>query len=562
MVCPGPSEAIHDYPKDTNMTTDTVAEVFGAEHAATRVYQFGLLPPVEGAELVRAQIRAAHEYRNDHVAIERGRRHALRAILDTPEIHELEDVVRGATKATRRAAKDALRKARRLVLNAAPEETARINDLCASIRRDARALTTCYWGSYLTIEAAADQVRQMPLYADDALEPSDPKFQRWTGSGQIGVQLQGGAAIPAVLARSDTRLGIEMLPHARGRDGWPQYATLSMRVGSDGRAPIWARWPCKIHRAIPDAAVVKWARVSCRVDGPHQPRWTCELTLQIPDKHPHTLDVDLAGAIAVNMEWYADSDRIRVASWLDDQGRRGQLKLDEHMVKRLKKSAGIRSVRDQLLNDLRPRLAQTLAEAHVTESWLLRELATMLLWKSPSRFHALARRWRAERCDAARAAYDLLQAWELRDAHLWEYEAGARGRSLRARREIYRLQAVKWAGEYRTVVLLKHDLSREARFGPDADLRQIAGPSTLREAVRQAFGGEELILARPPANEEDPVDDCAHMIERWREGENTTLARSGLPAENKEKGGAWARRKKKKVEKEVTARKAAANGAE
>ena len=45
-----------------------------------RVYQFGLLPPTDGADQVRAQLRAAHEYRNDLVAIERGRRTALRAV--------------------------------------------------------------------------------------------------------------------------------------------------------------------------------------------------------------------------------------------------------------------------------------------------------------------------------------------------------------------------------------------------------------------------------------------------------------------------------------------------
>ena len=39
-----------------------------------RVYRYGCLPPIEGVDVVRAQLRAAHDYRNDLVAIERGRR--------------------------------------------------------------------------------------------------------------------------------------------------------------------------------------------------------------------------------------------------------------------------------------------------------------------------------------------------------------------------------------------------------------------------------------------------------------------------------------------------------
>ncbi len=47
---------------------------------STMVYKYGLLAPTVGAELVRAQMSAAHKYRNTLVEIERGRRAAIRAI--------------------------------------------------------------------------------------------------------------------------------------------------------------------------------------------------------------------------------------------------------------------------------------------------------------------------------------------------------------------------------------------------------------------------------------------------------------------------------------------------
>lgn len=41
-----------------------------------KVYQFGLMDPVQNASIVVEQMRAAHRYRNDLIAIERGRRAA------------------------------------------------------------------------------------------------------------------------------------------------------------------------------------------------------------------------------------------------------------------------------------------------------------------------------------------------------------------------------------------------------------------------------------------------------------------------------------------------------
>ena len=53
----------------------------------TRVYQFGCLAPTEGLDVVRAQLRSAHDFRNDLVAIERGRRAALRALEESPAVY-------------------------------------------------------------------------------------------------------------------------------------------------------------------------------------------------------------------------------------------------------------------------------------------------------------------------------------------------------------------------------------------------------------------------------------------------------------------------------------------
>ena len=76
-----------------------------------RVYQFALRPPVENEPLARAQLLAAHSYRNQHVAIERGRRWAVRLCEASEEVDEAVALVQSATKSTR---KDALKDLRAL----------------------------------------------------------------------------------------------------------------------------------------------------------------------------------------------------------------------------------------------------------------------------------------------------------------------------------------------------------------------------------------------------------------------------------------------------------------
>ena len=544
-----------------------------------RVYQFALRSPVENEVLVRAQLRAAHDYRNDLVRIERGRRWARRALDETDEVREAVELVKAATKSTRKATLVTLRQVRKAARDARPEELARIAELDASIRRDARALTTAYWGSYLTIEASAAQVRKMPLYDADGLTPSDPRFVRWTGAGQIGVQLQGGAATPDVLTGRDTRVRLMTVArHLEGRDGM----VLWLRVGSDGRAPIWAKWPVVQHRAIPSSAVWKWARVSLRKEGPWE-RWSCEFTLEISGEHPRELDQDPQGAIAVEAVWDKPDDDLVVARWRDEAGRTGIVDLKTHplipgkrdLVEGLRKIDGIRSVRDQLVNDLRPRLARAILESKDAVPHWLRVAGEEIQaachpkakgWTSPSQFHSLVHRWRAEKCDAARPAYEMLDAWWLRDMHLWEYEAGQRSGSLRRRREFYRLLAVHWAREYRHVILDDRVLTREARFGEASDLRFTAAPAELRDCLAKAFGNQ--VTTHPvrddaAKSETEDRDWCERAIDAWKVGgarnEKKKSKNSGV------KGGAWADRKSKRAAKateNVSAREVVGNGAE
>jgi hypothetical protein len=477
-------------------------------------------------------------------------------------------MVKAATKSTRKAAIASLREARKTARAAASEELVRISELDASLRRDARALTTCFWGSYLGIEAAHQQARSAPLYDDDAITPSDPHFVRWTGTpkptheyarlpesgeGQLGVQLQGGLATRDALKGHDSRvrLVIHDVP----------YGTLWLRVGSDGRDPVWAQWPIKMHRWIPDAASWKWVRVSVRHEGRREV-WSCEITVDDPAPRPRELDMALDGAIAIEWEWSETPDGIRVARWADTRGKEGVVTLPSSLIARIQKSSDIRAVRDITDNDFRERIQREIQSQAGAPSWLSDEVSTLHLWKSPRRLYRLIQRWGGECPMWAPNVLAKLREWRKRDEHLWDYEACERGQILRRRRDWYRCLAAKWGREYRHALLSDQDLSREAKFGPNADIRFRASPAELRQCIRNVFGDDAIDAKWRDGEvaEEDAREWCERTRDAWGDG---GARGDGRFAGLKEKTvNAWAKRKEKgatkRLEKE-TAREASTN---
>jgi hypothetical protein len=537
-----------------------------------RVYRFGALPPLD-YELVREQLRGAHDYRNELTAIERGRRDAMRLIYDTPEIRDAEALLKQTTRSDRLAAMRALYTLRRETMTAAIDEAKRINTLAHEMQLGARALARCEWGTYLDVESAMQQSRGAPLYARGGIDPASPRFLRWREpmNGQIAVQIQSTRPLTTANAfrGGDTRVRVER------HDA--EHATLSLRVGSSGRAPIWARVLIKISRAIPDAASWKWVRVSVRANNWREV-WSVEITVDDPAPRTRDLDTAKSGAIAVSWCWDPRDDQsIRVAQWHDTFGDHGEVILSPWHVKGIRKASDLRAVRDMIWNHLviadrddptaglLPRAIQRSRDKLPT--WLREAGNTMHLWRSLRRAHDLARRWREERCDAARDAYEMLDAWEFGthadrldsrrsangDYHLWEYETNVRSQSLGARRDFYRVLAAQWARKYAHALVSDHDLSREARFGDESDIRFVAAPDELRGALKNAFALDWI---------ETKWDRKESWCERACAAYLSGGARGEMFAKRKEKtSNAWAARKKKKVEN-GTARKEAANAAE
>jgi len=323
------------------------------------VYQYGLRAPTSQIELIHDQLWLSHRYRNTLVEIERGRRAAVRRLNSTvgnvplleQQTKEAGERVSEASKAVKQyRSKNRTRKVpewMRTELDAArlekkdvatklrevrkqlrtPEiqaEMDRINGLAGELRRSARAHCGLYWGSYLLVEDEMASSSKSPLYdKENPNEPNDPGFVRWHGEGHLGVQIQGGMPTGLVQFHS-TLLQIKKVDPVEGKLGKSHYL-LRMRVGSNGRKPIWGEWPMVMHRPL-DPGQIKGAAVSCRRIGLRW-QWTVEITV---DKESGCRPRPCGyGQVAVNFGWRKVDGGIRVAYAVDYEGNEQELVLPD-----------------------------------------------------------------------------------------------------------------------------------------------------------------------------------------------------------------------------------------
>lgn len=511
------------------------------------VYQYGLLRPIQNAEDVADQMRLAHRYANKLVEIERERRAAIRAATAIyPNIEALtaevavkkaalDDalaIVTGKRSETRKRSETDLDKQRiknargalaiarkslnetRKALYANPDVQAAF--AAAETRAHDRLITErgqsgVYWGTYLAIEQAHEQVCDVPMYAD-------PKFQSWEGEGLIAVQIQKGMA-PSELDR-DTRLRMIDVVMPKGHT----QKAIQMRVGSKGRAPIWATFPIarsRHMRELPQGARISGAKVTCQRRG-LEFVWKLNITVDLEAgwvREPHG-----KGAVAIDLGWRLREGALRVGYLKDDAGRSEEILLDAGIPERLNKADSLRSIRDLRQNEMQPLLAAWLRAATLP-AWLAEWTPTIAQWEAATRFHGLARAWRGSRFEGDAEGYEILEAWRKKDEHLWSWESHERKKTLGRRREFYRVFSARLARQYETLVLeagldlrvfqASNKTEDEAEIAAQKLQQRQACVSSLRECLVQAFlvrGGE--IVYVPCADTTQSCYVCA-TIDEW-----------------------------------------------
>lgn len=449
----------------------------------TKVWSYGAKAPREGASVVDAQISLAHRYYNRLIEIHRSRQDQEKVLRrkHVPGLEEAEIAIDQALTAiadVRQAIK--LRNAAARRKTASPEDRAVLaeckqrlksaktarNELRASsaenvqlqvdlamlwmergeARRQARKSSGVFYGTYLKIEEAVEAA---------IAKFGPPRFRRWTGDGIAGAQIQHGLSVAKLLLGNDRRLKMEFLPTTRS----PKRARpvlFWIRVASDNGKPIWAKIPAYYHRPLPKNAIIMHALIVRRQLGtrrhsdpnksegvwlPHYD-WSVQLTIRQPAPLAPVPAEQICG---IDLGWRSIDGELRVAYLVDEQGREIDFRLSKKLVSKWDKADSIKSVRDKLFNAAVGELRAWLAINNSPE-WLLESCQHIGAWKAKGRLAGLFSHW--QRFAGDEEIFQYLLSWQVKDAHLWEYEISLSRKARRTRLNEYRTFAARVQRQY------------------------------------------------------------------------------------------------------------------
>lgn len=534
-----------------------------------RNYKYGARAPIGGMEIVEEQFRLAHAYRNRLVEIElvrrAGYRRACRETSETVRMAEAEEAAAEAAREEAYAAVMACRqdgKTRKVhpgVMSVYTDARQRYRDACNSTRT-ARRKAAKMPVTKATIQVVNDNAcaaikrayHESPLWwatknfvkGTVKTEGRPPRFHRWTGDGIFAMQIINGLSIDEAMSCRHRWLQIEPVPDNAWDNGQPrrlQYTTLRMRVASDGKAPIWASIPIRLHRPLPGGRI-KWVYLMRRSIAAHY-RWHVVIVLEDPPDRKEYAEV---GTVAINCGWRQLDHGVRVAYWRDETGREGQLVIGERDLSRWDRADSLRGTRDANFNRVRAQLAEWL-RAHDHPDWLRRRTATLNSWRSCARLASVVLAWRDARFPGDAEVFAALEAWRQQDKHLWEWEANQRRKAVAWRDTMYRQWADEMARKYATAIVGLVDYSRLARRAqPDEKddsttqsrgNRFDAAPGRLTEYLLERFAMGSKVTARnitqrcPLSGKLDRFD-AAHNLERTCECCGVTLDQDARACRN------------------------------
>lgn len=356
----------------------------------------------------------------------------------------------------------------------------------------ARAECGCYWGTYLVVEDACKDFGQ----------GKPPIYKRWEGFGTIGVQIQGGLNVVDALACRDTQLQIE-IPHEdllydkgelHGRDA---IGTVRMRIGSDGRSPIWAEIPVRFHRPLPHNGSIRNAFLHAELS-PHGEQWSLRLTINEQDEDDEPEQSD--SLVALHFGWRVmENDDLRTCVWVGSDGRSGEVILDSELREQDGAIAKVKELRDLCRDEFAPELIDWLTEhREILPEWLSERTKTIDKWRAQRSFHELCLAWRDKRFPGDTQMFEQLNRWRKTDKHRWQHEDRLRDRMIGYRTDLYRKTIVELKRHYAHAVVANVQWSKLAkRAKTDEEVVQtdaqrhnarLASPGYFQQLLKEYYG--------------------------------------------------------------------------
>lgn len=370
--------------------------------------------------------------------------------------------------------------------------------------REMREKCGIFWGTYLAVEQSMSGKRV----------GAPPQFKRWNGDGKLALQVQGGMSLDDAFLCDDTRLRINHLSPSSWDRGVPprkRHTVLHMRVGSEGREPIWAQIPFIMHRSLPPGCQIKWVYlIRRRVATLHE--WRVQLVVSREGGFAKK-DCAASGEVAVDVGWRLVHGGLRVAYWHGSDGEHGELVIPTDDLSRWSFTNDLQSIRSLWFDDVKAWLvswmhgeeinSETLADR---QKWLVQErvkavqkkmrstgkklrdaeaaivkcdigiealgtlrkttpvkptipealaekLSYIDKWRSQARLAMVTDEWAKTFPDLGPEMLAVLKWWKQHDEHLYVWQECQRQRSQRWRDDVYRNFAAKLRRSYKTIIV-------------------------------------------------------------------------------------------------------------
>lgn len=515
-----------------------------------KVYRLRLLPPTVNAHLVREQAEKARAYRNLLVEVERARREWIAGRLDAePTVEPLlataeaaqvhvEALITGGASPQSQIAIQAKRTsaAAWIAYKAEKKRVAQLPDVAVDVaavdaeahrlRLHARACCGLAWGTYQAVEEA---------HRAACVSAAPPDFVRRGRGDMVAVHVQNRPlSVPELLSGLDTRARLSIPPddaprgvvRVPGQLGERPKGRLQLRVGSEGRDPVWAEWPVKPgQRALPPEARVVWVKVFRKEVGPSE-RWEAQVTLDgvpcvAPTDSPHVA----IAALDVGWRRVPGREGLRVGFLATNRGTVNEIVVGEWLLWSAREVDRWHGIRDVAFNAALSALREWLLSEPTVPAWFAEDVANFgQKWYKVGRLRRLALRWRGERFAGDNAVFNRVNAWCAQDRHLWAFEAHLRDQYLARRTDFYRVFAKRLATSHRVIAVERLDLTKFATADEVcADVptaaryyNRLACLSSFFDALKnacQAYGARYVEM--DAENTTRACWDCGHVDAIW-----------------------------------------------
>ena len=495
---------------------------------SVRNYSFGVFSRNDAAQTadLDRQIWLAHKYYNEHIALIRKRmeddKAAMRAIEPAliPIDTELEAAERELAEAIKAGKKyKSANKVKSLPKGvAAPIREART--VCKAVRhrmyelekptRATEAYKTAeanhmdafvkagkdlyslesfadlFWCSKNAVkartESAVKKKREAAIkrWAKGRPASLEPDFRQWSRSGQLGLQIQ------RVISFAEAFEGNTWFQLARIPDKNPEICRIKVRIGSNGRDPVFAEFEGHLPwaalaahhgishwRAMPfedfirtlgDAGVrVPMVYIQRYATHLHHDKWGLSLVVRVGTDQRA---VHNRKFIAFNFGWRKMGDNLRVAYWGDSDGNEGSVEIppniwsatvytEPELVSRISHS----------FNQIVELLSEWMKE-NTLPQWHRENLESLASWKSWERLARVISNpynrpecWRDRRFEGDESIFPELLKW-CQQANIWAQQADRiRRQAFNRRRELFRLFVKSIKERYGLVLLDSTDIS-------------------------------------------------------------------------------------------------------